>query len=116
MLDIREISGYTVEAEPYKAHVEFIIYDGVGYIESHKEAVSLGIDPEDRKHLPEPLMLCSIKWDGCSNWHVFGENNYQLHFCGLKPTRDFGAMLSELYEWAAELLPENRDDILFDEF
>jgi hypothetical protein len=111
----KEISNYTVEAEPHGHYVDFTIYNEIGLIESHEEAVKLGIDPQNRDHLPRPAMLCSIKWDGCSNLHVDGDN-YQLHFCGLKPITDFGNMLKGLYSWAAELLPEHKDEILYDKY
>ena len=98
-----EVAGYTVEAILGEAakdlplvHVDFRIYEGTDH---------------DRSQLPEPQILAIVKWDGCSNWHFDG-GNYQLHFCGLMEAENFGILLTSLYEWAAELLPQHKDEIL----
>lgn len=45
-----------------------------------------------------------VKWDGCSNWNI-PEGNYQLHFCGRKEMEKFTELLQAMFDWAAELMP-----------
>lgn len=74
----------------FKGHfVEFTVYEGNNYDASL-----------------DPLFAGSVKWDGCSNWEI-GE----LHFCTQKQAKEFGILLGMLYDWAAELMPENKDNL-----
>jgi hypothetical protein len=41
----REFEFFTVEAKKDTHHVDFTIYEGIGYLESFEEQVKLGIDP-----------------------------------------------------------------------
>jgi len=58
----------------------------------------------------DPLLIGHIKWDGCSNWH-FPHSNYPLHFCNQSRAKQFGDLLSEMYNWASELLPTNKENL-----
>jgi hypothetical protein len=97
MTDIvrREFEFFTVEAKKDTHHVDFTIYEGIGYDD-------------------DPLVKGYVKWDGCSNWDFPLEAGvtHPLHFCGRQEIRCFGKMLAELYEWAAELMPEHKEMIL----
>lgn len=92
----REIDQYTILADPHGHYVEFLIFEQ-------------GPRGED-----ELFMDGSIKWDGCSNWKFEHPNSYPLHFCGKGRALDFAKMIEQLYQWAAELLPEHRNDMLHD--
>jgi len=81
---------FTVAAELKGHFVEFTIYEGAEY---------------DTKL--DPLFVGVIKWDGCSNWDL-----PQFHFCTKGEARRLGEFLEELYYWAAELMPTNKDMIL----
>ena len=95
---------YTIAAESGEAHVDFLVYRGDAGPDD-------GVCNTDMK----PYFEGYIKWDGCSNWNI-PPGNFQLHFCGLKPTRDFGTLFERMYFLAAELLPKHKDEILFDKF
>ena len=84
---VKEIFNYTVEADAHESHVDFIIYDGIGYIEAYQEAVKLGIDPDNRDHLPEPMMKGYVKKidfmaNGLGNLHQGSSSSYMLKFEG----------------------------------
>ncbi len=84
--------GYVATAKTHenKLSVEFSVHpDSV-----HQDAVFVGF----------------VKWDGCSNWHLDGKS-YQLHFCSQTDAKNFGVLLSKLYDWAAEILPEYKDNL-----
>lgn len=85
-MEIREINNYTISAAVTETTVEFEILD------SCSSDCGTG----------------SVKWDGCSNW------NLNIHFCGKDETIMFGKLMSELYVWASELLPEYAENILED--
>ena len=49
----------------------------------------------------------SIKWDGCSNWKFYPDNEYSMiHFCGLERVQDQFKLWSLLYELAAKEIPQ----------
>lgn len=103
----KEIGFFTIEAKKESHHVDFTIYKGTGYLES--------FDPEGgSNHEHNPFIKGYVKWDGCSNWDFpLGEGiTHPLHFCDLKEIKSFCDMLSELYKWSAELMPENKEMIL----
>jgi hypothetical protein len=117
MTDIirREFDFFTVEAKKDTHHVDFTIYEGIGFLESFEEQVKIGIDSTlGPNYDDDPLVKGYVKWDGCSNWDFPLEAGvtYPLHFCGQQEIRCFGKMLAELYEWAAELMPEHKEMIL----
>ena len=90
----RTIYNYAVTAKSKGHFVEFKIWDS-------------GING------PTLDFLGYIKWDGCSNWD-FGPNaHYPLHFCGMTEAGEFGKLIQKLYEWAAELMPEHKDELLW---
>lgn len=97
----KEIEGYTVDAIKHEYHVEFTIYHDLCNVHNDPDG---GI-----------AFFGSVKWDGCSNWHMPGDN-YQVHYCGLQDLNRYSRLIKELYQWAAELLPETgtllREDVL----
>jgi len=88
-------------------------FDNFGYVVTAKvsdnnTSVEFSVHP-DNVH-QEARFVGYIKWDGCSNWHLHGRN-YQLHFCSQKDSMDFGVLLSKLYDWAAELMPNHKENL-----
>jgi hypothetical protein len=115
IVDRREFDFFTVEAKKNTNHVDFIIYEGIGYLEAFEKQIELGIDPALGPNYDDgPLVKGYVKWDGCSNWDFPHEANttHPLHFCGKLEAACFGKMIVELYEWAAELMPEHKSMIL----
>lgn len=84
--EIRELSGYQVIAEVHEVSVFFEAFE----------------DP-----FGDLVFKGYIKWDGCSNWHF--EGHYGLHLCGLDRLDDFHELIKSLYEWTAEIFPDNTD-------
>ena len=105
MSDVRyfEELGYTAAATRHESglSVEFLVYEG---------------DEDRGNRNPDALFTGYVKWDGCSNWDFGGERGttHPLHFCGLRPARQFGELLVELYKWAGELMPDNEKHIMWD--
>jgi hypothetical protein len=92
-MDLREIGDFSALAKSLEHAVNLTVYEGVGeYTEK------------------DPLFIGSIKWDGCSNWH-FPYSYYPLHFCTQGEVREFGELLSKLYDWAAELMPDHKENL-----
>jgi hypothetical protein len=58
----------------------------------------------------EPLLKGTVKWDGCSDWH-FGRFYYPLYFYNKNQAKEFGLLLAGLYDWAAELMPQNKENL-----
>ena len=96
---IREIEGYCVEAKLVDHHVDFVVYES---------------DYPDDQHM---YINGYVKWDGCSNW-FWDRREYQLqlHFCDIGEIRRFGKLIEAMQRWAAELMPENKEDILHEGF
>jgi len=91
-MDRRELHGYIV------------------YAKLHEDEISVSFDVfEEIRWEEEPFFAGYIKWDGCSNWD-FLDKGFPLHFCEQLDARNFGVFLSELYDWAQELMPKH--DIL----
>ncbi len=88
-MDTREIKGHFVFADLHesKLSVNFTIFE-------HEEA-------------DEPMVSGSVKWDGCSNWNT----EECLHFCCRNQAKDLGDILAACYDWAAELMPEQVDNL-----
>lgn len=84
---------YQVIAENHEHFVEFLIFDE--------------IDDKWMNDYAEPIISGSIKWDGCSNWDF----SKQYHFCSKTDAKNFGDLLPKLYEWASELMPENKENL-----
>lgn len=87
---------YTVLADKQECSVMFSVYVG---------------SDEDADH--EPLLIGYIKWDGCSNWN-FSKENYPLHCCGRDNAEDFANLFLEMYDWALEWMPENKEYLMSD--
>jgi hypothetical protein len=120
----KEFTFFTVEAVKDEYTIHFTAYNGVGYLENFEEQIKLGMDVSIKEIIaltndpfndPGPLFMCYIKWDGCSNWDFSTKENssYPIHFCSSLEAFHFGKMIGDLYEWAAELSPENKEYILF---
>jgi hypothetical protein len=74
----------------------------------NKSSVEFSVHP-DNVH-QEARFVGYIKGDGCSNWHLHGRN-CQLHFCNQKEANQFGQLLSKLYDWASELMPQHKEKL-----
>lgn len=67
-----------------------------------------GKDMEDTS----PILNGQIKWDGCSH-NYFGEEEMKgyIHGCSRKDMVRLGAIFDALFDLAATLMPENREDL-----
>lgn len=102
----RIINTHTVFAEVAGHHVDFTVYN---FVEDPEISEMMTTLPPGK-----PFMVGYIKWDGCSNWDFLLEENvtHPLHFCSQIQTTQFGNLLYEMYNWAAELMPWNKEWIL----
>lgn len=85
----REINGYIVDhyLHDNKLSVEFFVYE------------------EDCDNNRSLFFSGFVKWDGCSNW-LIPDSNYQFHFCGRKEMQKLTDLLQAMFDWAAELMPD----------
>ena len=87
-------SSYTIIADSHGHSVDFNVYEGQG------ESL-------------DTFITGWVKSDGCSNWK-FTSPNYHIHFCSIDEARDFGTLFTRMYTWAAELMPEREEEILWE--
>lgn len=100
-----------MEREGEKPWVDFKCYELVSYNPDYLYHVQDYVDSMDvTESLDEAQVYLSgrIKWDGCADLKFADET---LHFCGRSNAVNVGVLLGRLYDLAAELMPQNADDL-----
>lgn len=105
---IRDIGDYEIVVTERRSHwFGFKIYRVLGRAEDgiriyNRDGYQSSPDPVEHRSLAQAVISGSIKWDGCSDITVDDE---LLHFCGRSDMEEFTALLSAIYDLAAELIP-----------
>jgi hypothetical protein len=105
---IREVGDYEIVIDKRNSHwLGFKIYKILGKTESgvkayNRNGYESSPDLVEDRASAQVMLSGSIKWDGCSDLTIDDE---PLHFCGRQHMEEFTALLSAIYDLAAELIP-----------
>lgn len=106
--DVGNDGHYEIVAIEKSSHwLSFIVYRIIGRKEDgtriyNRDGYKSSPDPVEHRSLAQVVLSGSIKWDGCSDITIDDE---PLHFCGRSDVEEFTALLSAIYDLAAELIP-----------
>lgn len=109
--------SFAVEMTKQEAWVELKVYEISGWIEGdtnkpiYPEKDSNGSEQVETLDAAAVYLSGSIKWDGCSNLNFDEQDRVMLHFCSKTSATNIGVLLGRLYELAAELMPEQVDNL-----
>lgn len=83
-------------------YVDFEVYDIIGF-EFDKPIYQscLSADSRDNIENAEWVIRGSIKWDACANIEF---SNF-VHLCGPIDAKNFGILMSRLFDMACEMMP-----------
>jgi hypothetical protein len=105
---IRDVGDYEIVIHERDSHwLGFKVYSVLGKTENgarvyNREGYRSSPDPVEDRNAAQVTLSGSIKWDGCSDITI---NDEPLHFCGRDDMEEFAALLSAIYDLAAELIP-----------
>lgn len=96
-----------VVTEQHSHWLGFKIYRVLGKTENgalmyNRDGYKSSPDPVEDRAAAQVAMSGSIKWDGCLNINI---DDDPLHFCGRTDVEEFAALLSAIYDLAADLIP-----------
>lgn len=106
--DVGNDGRYEIVVIERSSHfLSFIVYCIIGRTEDgtriyNRDGYESSPDPVEHRSLAQAALSGSIKWDGCSDITIDDE---PLHFCGRANAQEFAAVLSAIYDLAAELIP-----------
>lgn len=104
----RDAGAYEIVVTEKRSHwVGFKVYRVLGKTENgarvyNRDGYTSSPDPVEDRAAAQVAISGSIKWDGCSDITIDDE---PLHFCGRSNMEEFAAVLSAIYDLAAELIP-----------
>jgi hypothetical protein len=105
---VREVGDYEIVVTARRSHwIGFKVYKVLGKTESgvrmyNRDGYKSSPDPVEDRAIAQVMVSGSVKWDGCSDITIDDE---PLHFCGRDNAEEFAALLSAIYDLAAELIP-----------
>lgn len=105
---VRDVGNYEIIVTERRSHwIDFKVYRVLGKTEDgtrmyNRDGYQSSPDPVEDRALAQVALSGSIKWDGCSDITIDDE---PLHFCGRVDVVEFAALLSAIYDLAAELIP-----------
>jgi hypothetical protein len=105
--DVGNSGNYEIVVTERHSHwLGFNVYQVLGRTESgarmyNRDGYSSSPDPVEDRTVAQVFISGSIKWDGCSDMSIDDE---PLHFCGRDNVEEFAALLSAIYDLAAELI------------
>lgn len=105
---IRDVGDYEIVVTEQHGHwIGFNVYRVLGKTENgvrmyNRDGYQSSPDPVEDRAAAQIAISGSIKWDGCSDLSIDDE---PLHFCGRADAEEFAALLSVIYDLAAELIP-----------
>jgi hypothetical protein len=104
----RDVAGFEIVVTERRSHwIGFKVYKVIGRTESsvriyNRDGYQSSPDPVEGLESAQVALSGSVKWDGCSDITIDDE---PLHFCGRSNMEEFAALLSAIYDLAAELIP-----------
>lgn len=107
---------FFVVAESFQHRIDVVVYPVFGMLKDgvlEKQSdgrpyfveKKMGGSPVTSLEEAEVQLSGSVKWDGCSNWSLFGDPHCMTHFCSKQEAVDIGTLLGRLYDLAAEMVP-----------
>lgn len=105
---VRDVGDYEIVITEKHSHwIGFNVYRVLGKSEGgvrvyNRDGYKSSPDPVEDRAAAQVALSGSIKWDGCSDITIDDE---PLHFCGRADMEEFTALLSAVYDLAAELIP-----------
>ena len=104
---IREF-GFTIVATPRRHSVDYVIYEHEGYTSAgdplfHERGALMAPKPVETIEESEPYLHGSVKWDGCSNWHIDEQDRNMIHGCSKEDLTRIGCILGVCWEWTKDL-------------
>jgi hypothetical protein len=105
---VRDVGDYEIVITEKRSHwLGFKVYKVLGKTASgtrmyNRDGYKSSPDPVEDRAAAQAMLSGSIKWDGCSDITIDDE---PLHFCGRQHMEEFGALLSAIYNMAAEMIP-----------
>lgn len=105
---VRDVGDYEIVITERHSHwIGFKAYRVLGKTESgariyNRDDYKSSPDPIEDRNAAQVMLSGTIKWDGCSDVTIDDE---PLHFCGRSNMEEFTALLSAIYDLAAELIP-----------
>lgn len=96
-------------------YVDFKAYEVLGWSDYprrplfYKKNWTSSTDSVDSYYEAAFYLRGSIKSDGCSNMSFTDE--VMLHFCGRKDLNNLNQLLLRLYDMAAEIMPDSKEDL-----
>lgn len=105
---IRDVGDYEIVITERRSHwFGFKVYRVIGKTASgarvyNRDGYTSSPDPVEDRDAAQVVLSGSIKWDGCSDLTIEDE---PLHLCGRVAAEEFAALLSAVYDVAAELIP-----------
>lgn len=106
--DVGNSGNYEIVVTEKRSHwLGFKVYHVLGRTENgtrmyNRDGYESSPDPVKDRAAAQVALSGSIKWDGCSDISFDDE---PLHFCGRDDVQGFAALLSAIYDLAAELIP-----------
>ncbi len=99
--------GYTVVISPREYIVEFWVYEITG--RTHDGNRSYEKDEKfpcitDNVEEADVYFQGSVKWDGCSNFHFLGQDDYLQHVCDKDGIRKISEMMLRCYDLGKEFV------------
>lgn len=104
---VRDVGDYEIVVTEMRSHwLGFKVYRVLGKTENgvkvyNRDGYQSSPDPVEDRTTAQVFLSGSIKWDGCSDITIDDE---PLHFCGRADMEEFSALLSAVYDLAAELI------------
>lgn len=102
---------FRIEATVGEYHVDFVIREiAAWYCDTNTPAyiragATSGMDTTDDPAQAQVFAHGSVKWDGCSDWHIDAQDDCMLHGCTREDLTRIGEILARCRDWTAELLP-----------
>jgi hypothetical protein len=106
--DVGNEGNYEIVVTEKSGHwLGFKVYRVLGRTEGgtrmyNRDGYKSSPDPVELRSEAQVFLSGSIKWDGCADISVEDD---PLHFCGRSDMEEFIAVLSAIYDLAAELIP-----------
>lgn len=102
--------GFTAIATAQPGYVNYVVYEIEGELPNgtplyHKADSHCHPDPVELLEESEPYLNGSVKWDGCSNWHIDEQDRIMIHGCCRSDLLKIGEVMARCFDWTKELLP-----------
>lgn len=94
----------------FRHYVDFVVYEIIGFEEDEtplfqkKGSPTSPVFVDDIKYA-EVFAHGSVKWDGCSNWHIDAQDDVMLHGCSREDLIRVGEILAKCWDLTEAYCP-----------